>query len=156
MDLQTFASGIMNNLVDRIERIEKPPPPPPPPPPPASSSTNPFADDENDEEQNSPCNPFNDDDECEAASKSSKSSSDDDEFIVREPPKVTPPRGKNWVDSYVKAWYFDEVDLLKWITQNKGSYNLHHSVALVVSGVGRHMKKRDLKNLLTKLEQLYA
>ena len=42
-------------------------------------------------------------------SQSSGTESDDDDFIIREPPKVTPPRGRHWVDAYVKAWYFDEV-----------------------------------------------
>ena len=36
------------------------------------------------------------------------------------------------------------------------SYNLHHSIALVASGVGRHMKKRDFKALVTKIEALYT
>ena len=115
MDLQSFASGITNNLVERVERAERksnaaaPPPPPPPPLPPAS--TNPFGDDDEGEDANNLA--------LTDTSQTPLDSDSDDDFIIREPPKVTPPRGRHWVDAYVKAWYFDEGDLIKWISQNR-------------------------------------
>mmetsp|Transcript_33011 Transcript_33011/g.99511 ORF Transcript_33011/g.99511 Transcript_33011/m.99511 type:complete len:171 (-) Transcript_33011:771-1283(-) len=41
-----------------------------------------------------------------------------------------PTRGVSYVDSYIKAWYFENKDLETWITQNEHNYSQHHLDAL--------------------------
>ena len=43
-----------------------------------------------------------------------------------------PRRGKLYVDSYVKAWYFEEEGLMRWIADNYESYHARHMTALVL------------------------
>jgi hypothetical protein len=42
-----------------------------------------------------------------------------------------PLRGSAYVDSYIKAWYFDNQDLQAWIVQNEENYHKGHLDALV-------------------------
>ena len=42
-----------------------------------------------------------------------------------------PLRGAAYVDSYIKAWYFDDHDLRTWITQNDENYHKRHLSALL-------------------------
>ena len=175
MDLQSFASSVANNLlVDRIGRrssLQRTP---------SELSTtgadlelsesasgneeggNPFADSDEEDDSPSPINPFAPKAEAvtgeaqkEEGGGEEDGRNDDDEFILREPPKVAPAKGKLWVDAYTKAWYYQEEDLLKWISQNKSNYRLNQCISLVASGIGKGMKKKELKAIMSKIENFY-
>mmetsp|Transcript_68605 Transcript_68605/g.134727 ORF Transcript_68605/g.134727 Transcript_68605/m.134727 type:complete len:110 (+) Transcript_68605:1102-1431(+) len=70
--------------------------------------------------------------------------------------RARPVRGKVYVDSYVKAFYYGEDDLVKWISQNWEHYQVQHMVALVTSGVGARMwRARQKSNLVRQVKALY-
>ena len=68
-----------------------------------------------------------------------------------------PRRGKLYVDSYVKAWYFEEEGLMRWIADNYESYHARHMTALVRGALGARdgVKKKRLRELLAQVAALY-
>jgi hypothetical protein len=56
----------------------------------------------------------------------------------------------------VKAFFYGEDELVKWISQNWEHYQVQHMVALVASGVGsRTMKAKQKSNLVQQVKALY-
>ena len=49
-------------------------------------------------------------------------------------------RPQVYVASWVNAFYYDQDDLVEWMSENWESYQMHHMVALVTLGVGAKMK----------------
>lgn len=55
--------------------------------------------------------------------------------VGRLPPSAAPVRGMQYVDLYVKVFYFPEDDVMKWIIENRHLYHLSHLLALVSYGM---------------------
>jgi len=55
--------------------------------------------------------------------------------VGRLPPSSAPRRGMQYVDLYVKVFYFPEDDVMKWIIENRHLYHLSHLLALVSFGM---------------------
>lgn len=55
--------------------------------------------------------------------------------VGRLPPSSAPQRGMQYVDLYVKVFYFPEDDVMKWIIENRHLYHLSHVLALVSYGM---------------------
>jgi hypothetical protein len=53
------------------------------------------------------------------------------------PPRVSPTYGKQYVDLYVKVFYYPRDDILGWISDNYCSYRLHHMITLLSSSQDR-------------------
>ena len=67
--------------------------------------------------------------------------------------RARPHRGALYADTYIKAFYFAEDDLLNWIKDNKDSYKHKHMVSLVHARLGKAQlrKKNFLNNLLSRV-----
>ncbi|RQM22543.1 hypothetical protein B5M09_004242 [Aphanomyces astaci] len=63
--------------------------------------------------------------------------------------------GRAYVHNYIKAYYFQEPELLAFIDANKGRYRKAHLVRLATDGVCGNLRKPAQKDLLHKIEQLY-
>ena len=149
MDLQYFSESVAsNNLVDRYANLKR-----------DCAPTGLNAQRKDEESSHKRNVDFHNDGQLEDASQSNYGplgyTPYEDEFILREPPSVSPPKGKHWVDAYIKAWYYGHEDLVKWISQNKSNYRLTQCVTLVMSGAGRNVKKRDLRNAILAVEALF-
>lgn len=57
------------------------------------------------------------------------------QFSLENVHRASPTRGAAYVDSYIKAWYFDERDLSAWIAQNTHNYRKQHLDALLKKSV---------------------
>mmetsp|Transcript_17858 Transcript_17858/g.23285 ORF Transcript_17858/g.23285 Transcript_17858/m.23285 type:complete len:434 (-) Transcript_17858:230-1531(-) len=65
--------------------------------------------------------------------------------------RARPNRGAVYADSYIKAFYFAEDDLLAWINQNKASYKERHMISLASARLGKSAKrKKNIKDFLTR------
>ena len=73
------------------------------------------------------------------------------------PPAIMDIKGKQYVDTYIKVFYFPNEDALTWISENRESYHLSHLLALVSNGAHNQMpsttaarlqaQRRQIKNL---------
>ena len=139
MDLQAFSSGVgAKQILDRCERRKGERKQTKEPRESSSSSSNPFAEEGEEEEGEG------------------GEQEDEDDDIVSLPPVVNPPYAKNFVSSYVNAWYFEKDDLLMWISQNREEYSIQQCISLVESGVGQRMKKRERKEVIAKIESMFV
>jgi len=73
------------------------------------------------------------------------------------PPSMIPsiPNGMQYVDAVVKAFYFGEHDLMKWIKENRDSYRLEHCTALVISSVGGRRSAQYVNEMIDAVKLLY-
>jgi len=53
------------------------------------------------------------------------------------PPAVLPSRGRSYVDTYIKVFYFPDDDVLAWIGSNYKNYHLNHCLSLIAECNGR-------------------
>lgn len=87
-----------------------------------------------------------------------KSKFDDcDTLLLSPPPRVSPSRGMQYVDIYVKVFYFDEDDIMSWIKENFRAYHLSHCLAIIFSGVGGRssFEQKDLFRIVNEIKDLY-
>lgn len=61
------------------------------------------------------------------------------QFSLENVHRASPTRGAAYVDSYIKAWYFNHRDLEVWITQNEHNYRKTHLDALIAKS-GKAMR----------------
>lgn len=70
-----------------------------------------------------------------------------------------PPRGKNYVDFYVKAFYLSEDETIHWVLQNWQNYAYRHLCGMLTQTIGSSMvpgmKNKKLKDAIAELDQLY-
>jgi len=59
------------------------------------------------------------------------------------------------VDAYLKAFYYAEEDLVRWISQNWEHYQASHMIALVTRGVCARMRPKQRTALVQQVKQLY-
>jgi hypothetical protein len=78
---------------------------------------------------------------------------DDDD--IGKPPSVMPTRGRQYVDTYVKAFYLPDEDVMKWIASNHQEYHLNHCLSLVAEGNGRPSNSNQV-TLIQGVKKLYA
>lgn len=72
------------------------------------------------------------------------------------PPLITSlPRGMQYVDAVVKAFYFGERDLMKWIEENRASYRLEHCVGLIISSIGGRKSVSYVNDILESIKLYY-
>jgi hypothetical protein len=72
------------------------------------------------------------------------------------PPLITAlPRGMQYVDAVVKAFYFGERDLIKWIEENRASYRLEHCVGLIISSIGGRRSVSYVNEILESVKLYY-
>jgi len=64
-------------------------------------------------------------------------------------------RSRVWADAYVKAFYYGEEDVVRWIEENHQSYQLRHIEALVRNGVGKNTRRKRRQELLQRVNALY-
>lgn len=83
--------------------------------------------------------------------------------LSQESQMISMPRGNQgmqYVDIYVKVFYFDVADVMKWIEDNYKNYHLSHSLALMSSVVaGRSTDGntiQELTQMCQKVADLYA
>ncbi|EQC32290.1 hypothetical protein, variant [Saprolegnia diclina VS20] len=62
--------------------------------------------------------------------------------------------GRSYVNNYIKAYYFQEAELLAFIAANKKSYRKAHLVSLAINGVCG-LRRGSQKDLLQKIEHIY-
>lgn len=61
-----------------------------------------------------------------------------------------------YVDTYVKAFYFPEEDMIHWIESNHMSYHMRHMVGLIsCAALGNGWRARKVDNLIQKVEAFY-
>lgn len=70
-----------------------------------------------------------------------------------EPPSVSPRYGKQYVDFYVKVYYYPQEDALTWIAQNYQQYRLDHMLSLLSSGFGG--RNDQSKEFFERIKKLY-
>jgi len=73
------------------------------------------------------------------------------------PPAISSSnRGMQYVDTYVKAFYFPEEDMIHWIESTHMSYHLRHMVGLIsCAALGNGWRARKVENLIQQVEAFY-
>lgn len=66
-----------------------------------------------------------------------------------------PPRGKQYVDNYVKALYLSDEEIVHWTQQSWQSYSQRHLHGLLHQALSSVLKKKRLKDALSALDALY-
>jgi hypothetical protein len=72
------------------------------------------------------------------------------------PPSISASEKMQYVDAYVKAFYFPEKDLIAWIESNKDEYHLRHMIGLLSCAAAGSGWKERRDALIAKVEALYA
>lgn len=70
---------------------------------------------------------------------------------IEKPPEVLLAKGREYVDTFVKASYLPPEDLLNWIEENHQRYHLHHCLALVQTAVD----SRQASHFVRQVQGLY-
>lgn len=66
-----------------------------------------------------------------------------------------PPRGKHYIDFYLRTAYMSEDDVLKWVQENWQSYAYRHVLGLISQTFTSVMNGRKLKDAVATIDQLY-
>jgi len=69
-------------------------------------------------------------------------------------PIVNPIRGKQYVDMYIKVFYFPKDDMMKWIDENRQRYHLAHLLTLVSFSSHNQLPTADLNLLLRRRDEV--
>ncbi len=73
---------------------------------------------------------------------------------ILQPPTVAPHRGMQYVDTYIKVFYFPEKDVQSWVMDNKGKYHINHLLTLVSIGAHSQLAPKELALVLSRREEL--
>jgi hypothetical protein len=66
-----------------------------------------------------------------------------------------PPRGKQYVDNYVKASYLSDDEVVHWVQQNYQIYAYRHLSGMLSQTLSSVMKKKKLKDAMQSLDDLF-
>lgn len=66
-----------------------------------------------------------------------------------QPPSITNMRGMQYVDMYIKVFYFPQEDALKWIEENREEYHLAQLLALVSNGAHNQMPASKFNEIMS-------
>jgi len=64
-----------------------------------------------------------------------------------------PQRGMQYVDTYIKVYYYPEEDVMNWVAQNHRTVQLQHSLALVFAT--SENDDQDLLERINTVKKLY-
>lgn len=70
--------------------------------------------------------------------------------------KCRPPRGKHYVDAFIRASYMDEEDMLSWIRENWQVYSYRHMYGLLSMTLSSVLRNKRFREAVTMLDELYA
>ena len=69
--------------------------------------------------------------------------------------KCRPPRGKHYVDAFIRASYMDEEDLLAWIRENWQVYSYRHMHGLLSMTLSSVLRNKRFREAVVMLDELY-
>ncbi|CAH0491220.1 unnamed protein product [Peronospora farinosa] len=64
------------------------------------------------------------------------------------------PRGREHVGNYIKAFYYDEYELLKWVQDNKTLYSKVLFANLLKNGIGSTLEIKKLRELVLEIDTI--
>jgi hypothetical protein len=70
------------------------------------------------------------------------------------PISVSPKFGMQYVDTYIKVFYFPPEDIIEWIRDHVSEYHLAHLLTLVSFGAHSHMPEIDMQRLLQRRQRI--
>ncbi|KAG7384565.1 hypothetical protein PHYPSEUDO_002465 [Phytophthora pseudosyringae] len=68
----------------------------------------------------------------------------------------TVPRGREYVSNYIKAFYYDEDELLEWAQANKTLYSKVQFANLLKNGMGSTLEIKKLRELVWKIDAIIS
>ncbi|GMF17845.1 unnamed protein product [Phytophthora fragariaefolia] len=68
----------------------------------------------------------------------------------------TVPRGREYVSSYIKAFYYDEEELLEWVKANKVSSCSIQFANLLKNGIGSTLEIKKLRELVLNIDAIIS
>ena len=76
------------------------------------------------------------------------------------PPNVSTDRGRIYVDTYIKLFYFPPMDAIDWIEEHYSHYRLNHMVSLIVGSAAAAAASSETQNdfipkLVDRVKALY-
>ena len=71
------------------------------------------------------------------------------------PPSVCPKYGMQYVDLYIKVFYYPQDDILSWISDNCQHYRFHHMVSLLCSA-GFRGRGNPPQEILERVKHMYS
>jgi hypothetical protein len=70
------------------------------------------------------------------------------------PITVSPKFGMQYVDMYIKVFYFPPEDVIEWIRDHISEYHLTHLLTLVSFGAHNHMAEAEMKHLVQRRQRI--
>ncbi|KUF64919.1 Coiled-coil domain-containing protein [Phytophthora nicotianae] len=68
----------------------------------------------------------------------------------------TVPRGREYVGNYIKAFYYDENELLEWVQANKTLYSKVQFANLLKNGIGSTLEIKKLREIVLKIDAMIS
>ncbi|KAL3673298.1 hypothetical protein V7S43_001015 [Phytophthora oleae] len=68
----------------------------------------------------------------------------------------TVPRGREYVGNYIKAFYYDEEELLEWVQVNKTLYSKIQFANLLKNGIGSTLEIKKLRELVLEIDAIIS
>ncbi|KAF4043818.1 hypothetical protein GN244_ATG03689 [Phytophthora infestans] len=68
----------------------------------------------------------------------------------------TVPRGRDYVGNYIKAFYYDEDELLEWVQANKTLYSKVQFANLLKNGIGSTLEIKKLREIVLKIDAMIS
>lgn len=66
-----------------------------------------------------------------------------------------PPRGKHYVDNYLRAFLMSEEEIMQWVQNNWQSYAYRHIHGLLTQTMSSMLNSKKLKDALGVIDNLY-
>jgi hypothetical protein len=66
-----------------------------------------------------------------------------------------PPRGKHYVENYLRTFYLNEEEIMRWIQENWQSYAYRHLYGLLQQTMTSMLNSKKLRDAVTTLDSLY-
>lgn len=66
-----------------------------------------------------------------------------------------PPRGKHYIDNYLKAAYLGDEDMMKWIQENWQSYAYRHIHGLLTQTLSSVLSNKKFREAINIIDSLY-
>lgn len=66
------------------------------------------------------------------------------------------PRGREYVSNYIKAFYYDESELLEWVQANKTLYTKIQFANLLKYGIGKTLENKKLRELVLNIDAMIS
>ncbi len=66
-----------------------------------------------------------------------------------------PPRGKHYIDNFLKAFFLSEDEMMNWIRDNYQAYSYRHIHSLVSQTMSSMLNSKKLRDAITIVDGLY-